>query len=125
MYAQIQKQTLDFGKQLAEQGYKAQLAALKSLAEIQGLQVKTLEAQTRANLAFVTDALQTREIEDVAALWPKGLDYARNSAESAYEAGQQVLGIAQKTAEQIGELARDGFNKAANEVAGNTTKKAR
>lgn|SRR5579883_149817 len=122
MYAQWQ-QTLDLGKQFAEQSYKAQLTALRGLAEIQGLQVKALEAQAKANLAFVADSLEVREIEDVTALWPKGLDFARNSAEAAYEAGQQTLGIAQKTAEQLGELARNGV-KAANDAAGNTAKKA-
>ena len=123
MYAQLQQQTLNLGKQFAEQSYKAQLTALRGLAEIQGLQVKALEAQVKANLAFVADSLEAREIEDVSALWPKGLDFARNSAEAAYEAGQQALGVAQKTAEQLGELARNGV-KAANDAAGNTAKKA-
>ena len=123
MYAQLQQQTLNLGKQWAEQSYKAQLTALRGFAEIQGLQVRALEAQVKANLAFVADSMEAREIEDVSALWPKGLDFARNSAEAAYEAGQQALGVAQKTAEQLGELARNGV-KAANDVAGNTAKKA-
>ena len=116
MYAQLQKQTLDLGKQLAEQSYKAQLTALRGIAELQGLQVKALEAQAKANLAFLADSLEAREAEDVSTLWPKGLDFARNSAEAAYETSQQALGIAQKTAEQIGDLAR-GSVKAANDVA--------
>lgn len=123
MYAQLQQQTMNFGKQFAEQSYKAQLTALRGLAEIQGLQVKALEAQVKANLAFVAESMETREIEDVSALWPKGMDFARNSAEAAYEAGQQALGVAQKTAEQLGELARSGV-KAANDAAGTATKKA-
>ena len=123
MYAQWQQQTLDLGKQLAEQSYKAQLTALRGFAAIQDLQVKALEAQVKANLAFVADTLGAREIEDVSALWPKGLDFARNSAEAAYEVGQQTLGIAQQTAEQLGELTRNGV-KAANDAAGNGAKKA-
>ncbi|MGH8213122.1 MAG: phasin family protein [Rhodanobacteraceae bacterium] len=123
MYAQLQQQTMSLGKQFAEQSYKAQLTALRGFAEIQGLQVKALEAQVKANLAFVADSLETREIEDVSALWPKGMDFARNSAEAAYEAGQQALGVAQKTAEQLGELARNGV-KAANDAAGASAKKA-
>ena len=123
MYAQWQQQTLDLGKQLAEQSYKAQLTALRGFAEIQDLQVKALEAQVKANLAFVADSLAAREIEDVSALWPKGLDFARSSAEAAYEANQRTLGVAQKTAEQIGELTRTGV-KAANDAAGNGAKKA-
>ncbi|MER3546211.1 MAG: hypothetical protein C4338_00900 [Rhodanobacteraceae bacterium] len=125
MYAQWQQQTLDLGKQFAEQSYKAQLTALRGLAEIQGLQVKALEAQAKANLAFLTDSLEVREIEDVSALWPKGLDFARTSAEAAYEAGQQALGIAQKTAEQFGEMARNGVKAAANEAERNAKKAAR
>lgn len=124
MYAQLQKQTLDLGKQLAEQSYKAQLTALRGFAEIQGLQLKALEAQAKSNLAYLADTLETREIEDVSALWPKGMDFARNSAEAAYENSQQAAGIAQKTAEQIGDLAR-GSIKAANDTAGNAKKAAR
>lgn len=117
MYAQLQKQTLDLGKQLAEQSYKAQLTALRGFAEIQGLQVKALETQAQANLAFVADSLNLTENEDVSALWPKGVDFARNSAEFAFQTNQQALGIAQKTAEQIGDLTRSSFE-AANDVAG-------
>ncbi|MGH8233045.1 MAG: phasin family protein [Rhodanobacteraceae bacterium] len=124
MYAQFQKQTLDLGKQFAEQSYKAQLTALRGFAEIQGLQVKALEAQAKANLAFVADSLNVSEIEDVNALWPKGMDFARNSAEAAYETNQQVASVAQKTAEQIGDLTR-GSVKAANDAAGNAKKAAR
>ena len=62
MYSQFQKQSLDFGKQFAEQAYKAQLAALKSIAEIQSLQVKALENQAKSNLAFVADSFEAREI---------------------------------------------------------------
>ena len=123
MYAQLQQQTMNLGKQFAEQSYKAQLTALRGLAEIQGLQVKAMEAQVKANLAFVADSLEAREIEDVSALWPKGLDFARNSAEAAYEVGQQAMGIAQKAAEHFGELARNGV-KAANDVAATSAKKA-
>ncbi|MEO7148633.1 MAG: hypothetical protein ABIY40_01625 [Rhodanobacteraceae bacterium] len=123
MYAQWQKQTLDLGKQFAEQSIKAQLTALRGFAEIQGLQVKALEAQAKANYAFVADSLEAGELEDVGTLWPKGLDFARNSAEAAYETNQHALGIAQRTAEQIGELTRRSVKAAAGE-AERTAKKA-
>lgn len=123
MYAQFQKQTLDLGKQLAEQSYKAQLTALRGFAEIQQLHVMALEAQAKANMAFVADSLEAHEIGDVTSLWPKGLDFARNSAEAAYVTGQQSLGLAQKTAEQIGELTR-GSLEAANDAADHGAKTA-
>jgi len=124
MYSQFQKQSLDLGKQFAEQAYKAQLAALKGISEIQSLQVKALESQAKSNLAFVADSLEAREIQDVSALWPKGLDFARDSAEAAYAAGQEILGLAQKAAEQFGDLTRNSL-KAANDVAAAPAKKAR
>ncbi|HXE66314.1 MAG TPA: phasin family protein [Rhodanobacteraceae bacterium] len=123
MYSQFQKQSLDLGKQFTEQAYKAQVAALKGISEIQSLQVKALEAQAKSNLAFVADSLEAREIQDVTALWPKGLDFARNSAEAAYATGQEILGVAQKAAEQFGDLTRNSL-KAANEAAA-PAKKAR
>ena len=124
MYSQIQKQSLDLGKQFAEQAYKAQVTALKGIAEIQSLQVKALEAQAKSNLAFVADSMEAREIQDVTALWPKGIDFARDSAEAAYAAGQEILGVAQKTAEQFGDLTRNSL-KAANDAAAAPAKKAR
>ena len=124
MYSQFQKQSLDLGKQFAEQAYKAQLAALKGIAEIQSLQVKALESQAKSNLAFVADSMEAREIQDVTALWPKGIDFARDSVEAAYVAGQEILGVAQKAAEQFGDLTRNSL-KAANEAAAAPAKKAR
>ncbi|MGH8191654.1 MAG: phasin family protein [Rhodanobacteraceae bacterium] len=124
MYSQIQKQSLDFGRQFAEQAYKTQLAALKGIAEIQTLQVKALESQAKSNLAFVADSLDAREMQDVTALWPKGIDFARDSAEAAYATSQEMLGVAQKTAEEFGSLARHSV-KAANDAATTTAKKAR
>ena len=124
MYAQLQQQTMNLGKQLAEQSYKAQLTALRGFAEIQGLQVKALESQAKSNLAFVADSLEAREVQDVTALWPKGIDFARDSAEAAYATSQEILGIAQKTAEQFGDLARNSL-KTANEAAAAPAKKAR
>lgn len=124
MYSQIQKQSLDLGKQFAEQAYKAQIAALKGISEIQGLQVKALESQAKSNLAFVADSLEVRELQDATALWPKGLDFARDSVEAAYAAGQEILGVAQKTAEQFGDLTRNSL-KAANDAAAAPAKKAR
>jgi hypothetical protein len=124
MYSQFQKQSLDLGKQFAEQAYKAQIAALKGIAEIQSLQVKALESQAKSNMAFVADSLEVREAQDVTALWPKGLDFARDSVEAAYATSQEIMGIAQKTAEQFGNLTRTGL-KAANDAAAAPAKKAR
>jgi hypothetical protein len=123
MYSQFQKQSLDLGKQFAEQAYKAQVAALKGIAEIQSLQVRALESQAKSNLAFVADSMEAREAQDVTALWPKGLDFARDSVEAAYATGQEILGVAQKTVEQIGDLTRKNL-KAANDAAA-PAKKAR
>jgi hypothetical protein len=124
MYSQFQKQSLELGKQFAEQAYKAQVTALKGFAEIQSLQVKALESQAKSNLAFIADSLEAREVQDVTALWPKGIDFARDSAEAAYATSQEILGIAQKTAEQVGDLTRNSF-KAANDAAAAPAKKAR
>ncbi|HEX5354338.1 MAG TPA: phasin family protein [Rhodanobacteraceae bacterium] len=124
MYSQFQKQSLDLGKQFAEQAYKAQVAALKGISEIQSLQVKALESQSKSNLAFVADSLEAREIQDATALWPKGLDFARDSVEAAYATGQEILAVAQKTAEQFGTLTRNNL-KAANDTAASPARKAR
>lgn len=124
MYSQVQKQSLDLGRQFAEQAYKAQVTALKGITEMQNLQVKALEAQAKANLAFITDSMEAREIQDVTALWPKGLDFARDSVEAAYTTSQEMLGVAQKAAEQLGTLTRNNL-KAANDAAAAPAKKAR
>ncbi|MGH8126559.1 MAG: phasin family protein [Rhodanobacteraceae bacterium] len=124
MYSQFQKQSLDLGKQFAEHAYKAQITALKGISEIQNLQVMALESQAKSNLAFVADSMEVREVQDVTTLWPKGLDFARDSVEAAYATGQEILAVAQKTAEQFGTLTRNNL-KAANDVAAAPAKKAR
>ena len=124
MYSPFQKQSADFGKQFAEQAYKAQMAALKGFSEIHELQVKAFETQAKSNLAFVNDSLEAREVQDVTALWPKGLDFARESVEAAYTTGQEIMDVAQKTVEQFGVMARSNL-KAANDAATAPAKKAR
>jgi hypothetical protein len=116
MYSQFQKQSLDMSKQFAEHAYQAQIAALKGISEIQKLQLKALEAQAKSNLAFFSDSMEAREAQDINALWPKSLDFTRDSVEAAYATSQDILGIAQKTAEQLGELTRTNL-KAANDAA--------
>ena len=52
------------------------------------------------------------------------MDFARESAEAAYTTSQEILGVAQKTAEQFGDLTRSSL-KAANDAAAAPAKKAR
>lgn len=125
MHSEFQKQSLDLGKQFAEQAYKAQITALKGIAEIQSLHVKALESQAKSNMAFVADSMEVREVQDVTAMWPKGLDFARDSIEAAYAANQEILGVAQKTAEQFGELTRSNMKAANNAAPASSNKKAR
>lgn len=109
------KQAFALGKQLADAAFKAQATALQGLEQIGEAQLKALEAQADAGVAFAAEAADARDLEATRTLWGKGLTLARAQAEQGLAVNQQIYAIAVKTAESIGELANAQL-KAANEA---------
>jgi hypothetical protein len=115
MYAQINSQFLSLGKNFADAAVKAQSVALASFEKIADLQLKAVENQVNASSAFLSEASEVRDFDGAKAIWPKGIQLAKESAEKLYSTNQEVLGLTLKTNEALGDLIK-GSLEATNET---------
>jgi hypothetical protein len=113
-----------YTKQAAESAFKAQALALKGLETVATLQLKAFEQQTRDSAAFVTEALETRDLDALRGLWEKGTTLGREQAERAVAVSQEIIAVAQKTAESLQALAQEQRQAANDAVAAPAAKKA-
>ena len=109
MYEQMNSQFLSLGKNFADAAVKAQSVALASFESIAGLQLKAVENHVNASSAFWAEASEVRDFEGAKAIWPKGIQLAKESAEKLYATNQEVIGLTLKTNEQIGNLIKGSF----------------
>ncbi len=109
MYEQMNSQFLSLGKNFADAAVKAQSVALASFESITGLQLKAVENHVNASSAFWAEASEVRDFEGAKAIWPKGIQLAKESAEKLYATNQEVIGLTLKTNEQIGNLIKGSF----------------
>ncbi len=126
MYEQFNSQLLALGKNFANATVKAQGLTLESFERIADLQIKAIENHVNATSAFWTEASEVRDFEGAKAIWPKGVQLAKQSAEKLYSTGQEVFGVTLKTNEALGNLIK-GSLEATNETVArqvNSVKKA-
>src|SRR5690606_813407 len=126
MYEQMNSQFLSLGKNFADAAVKAQSVALAGFESIAGLQLKSVENHVNASTAFWAEASEVRAFEAAKAIWPKGIQLAKESAEKLYATNQEVVGLTLKTNEQLGNLIKGSFE-ATNEAVTkqvNSVKKA-
>lgn len=115
MYEQFNSQLLALGKNFADATIKAQGLTLESFERIAGLQLKAIENRVNAATAFWSEASEVRDFDGAKAIWPKGIELAKESAEKAYSTSQEVLGVTLKTNEALGNLVKGSFE-ASNET---------
>lgn len=106
MFEQINTQSLNFGKSYADAFVKAQGLALAGFERITELNLKTFEDRVKASVEFWSEAAEVRDFDGVKAIWPKGVQLAKESAEKLYANGQEVFGVSLKTSEAIGSIAK-------------------
>ncbi|MBK7012516.1 MAG: phasin family protein [Xanthomonadales bacterium] len=109
MYEQMNSQFLSLGKNFADAAVKAQSVALASFESTAGLQLQAVENHVNASNAFWAEASEVRDFEGAKAIWPKGIQLAKESAEKLYATNQEVIGLTLKTNEQIGNLIKGSF----------------
>ena len=109
MFEQINTQSLALGKSYADAFVKAQGLALSSFERITELNLKTFEDRVKASVDFWSEAAEVRDFEGAKAIWPKGVQLAKESAEKLYATSQEVFGVSLKTSEAIGSLAKGSF----------------
>jgi hypothetical protein len=63
----------------------------------------------KASVDFWSEAAEVRDMEGAKAIWPKGLQLAKESAEKLYSTSQEVFGESLKATEAMGSLAKGSF----------------
>jgi len=109
MFDQINNPSLALGKSYADAFVKAQGLALAGFERITELNLKAFEDRVKASVEFWSEAAEVRDFEGAKAIWPKGVQLAKESAEKLYANGQEVLGVSLKTSEAIGSIAKGSF----------------
>lgn len=109
MFEQINSQSQALGKNYADAFAKAQSVALEGFERIAALQMKAIENQVNTTIQFWSEATEARDLESAKALLPKGIQVAKENAEKLYATNQEVFGLALKTGEALGDLAKGSF----------------
>jgi hypothetical protein len=106
MYQNINEQFTATARQFADTAAQVNRLALASAEKAIGLQLSTIEQNTNAAFAFWGALAEVRDIDGLKAVWPKGVQVARESVERSVSAGQEVFGQAVATNEAIAQIAK-------------------
>lgn len=98
---QFNEQFTAAARQFADTAAQINKLALESLHKAFGVQLATLEENADATFAFLGEAAEVRDLDGLKALLPKGIQIARENAERAFNASQEVFGTAVKANEGI------------------------
>ena len=98
-------QAFGYARQFTDNAFKAQAALLKGFEQMAALQLKTFEAQAEQAGEFANEAFQAHDANSLRQLWDKGSKLHRAYLEQSISAGQEMLEIAQQTAQDVSALA--------------------
>lgn len=90
--------------------------ALENAEKAFGLHLAAIEQNVNAAFAFAGELVEVRDADGLKAVWPKGLQVARASAERSLGAAQESFAGTVKTNEAIGALAKTQFEQASSQV---------
>jgi Phasin protein len=122
MYEQINEQFAKTTRQFADASAQVSRLALENTEAVFGLQLATIEENMNATFAFWGELAEVRDIDGMKAVWPKGVQIARESVERSIGTGQEVFGRTMKTQEAITKLAKTQFDTAAATVQADADK---
>ncbi len=125
MYTQFNEQFAAATRQFADTASQASRLMLENTEALFGLQMAAVEDRANATFAFFGEAAEARDFDAAKALWPKGVQIARENVERAVTAGQEAFGRTLKTNEAIAELAKGQFESAAKNAQANVEKAAK
>ena len=112
MYEQINSQALAFSKSFADAAFKANNLAVEGFERITSLQLKTLENRVAATVEFWSEAAEIRDFDGFKTLWPKGVNLVKETTEKMYANNQELMNVAVKTGEALGQLAKGSIETA-------------
>ncbi|HEV2621454.1 MAG TPA: phasin family protein [Frateuria sp.] len=104
MTQQIDTQVFAYARQFADNAFKAQALVLKGLEQAAGLQLGTLEQQSRSAAEFLLAAGELRDADGLRGLWDKGVALNRAQTEQAVALTQGLAAVGRQTAESLGAL---------------------
>ena len=125
MYQQINEQFAAASRQFADTAAQINRLALDNATQVFGLQLAALEAGATPTFAFLGEVAEVRNPEQFKAVWPKGLQVARETVERSIATGQDVVGRTLKTNEAIGQIAKAQFEAQAKEATDQVAKAAK
>ena len=99
-------------RQFSEVAGKINRVALENAEEAFGLQLATFEENVNAAFAFWGEVAEVRDFDGLKAVWPKGVQIARENIERTVSTGQEVFGRVVKTNEAIAQIAKGQFEAA-------------
>lgn len=122
MYQQFNDQFAKSTRQFADATAQVGRLALENTEAVFGLQIATLEENMNATFAFFGELAEVRDLDGAKAVWPKGVQIARENVERTIGAGQEVFGRTFKAQEAIAKLAKSQFETAAETVKADVEK---
>ena len=99
-------------RQFADVAGQINRLTLENTQKAIDLQLATLEENLAAGFAFWGEVAEVRDFDGLKAVWPKGVQVARETLERSVSAGQEVFGRTVKTNEAIGQIAKGQFEAA-------------
>ena len=109
---QFNDQFASASRQFADTAGQVSRLALANAEQVFGLQLAAIEQNVNATFAFWGELAETRDVDGLKTLWPKGVQVARENVERAISTGQEVIGRTLKTNEAIGQIAKGQFERA-------------
>lgn len=115
-----------YTQQFAALATRANRMALENAESAFGLQLLAFGQNVSATTDLLGEFADARNLDSLQALWPKGLQLARDNFERVASAQHEVVGMSLKASEAIGELARQRFERGAErKPAGKPGRRAR
>lgn len=106
MYQTTNEQFSAAARQFADTAAQVNRLALAGAEKAIGLQLSTIEQNTNAAFAFWGELAEVRDFDGLKAVWPKGVQVARESAERSVSASQEAFGQTVATNEAIAQIAK-------------------
>ena len=119
MNQNFNEQMSNASRQLADTATQANRLALENAEKVFGLQLATFQESANAAFAFWGEVAEARDFDGLKAVWPKGVQVARENAERAVSTGQEVFGRTVKTNEAIAQIAKAQVESATAKVQAN------
>lgn len=121
-FSNAQAQFASATKQFADVAGEINRLALENAEQAFGLQLAAFEENVAASFALLGEVSEVRDFDGFKAVWPKGVQVARESIERSVSTGQEVFGRTVKANEAIAQIAKGQFETVAAQASAEVEK---